>query len=126
MFWRWYFLCENNFTLSATIKQIEICENESYILSQKDSEILSSLPANSLVSYFSTSQDAVLNQNELNKWNILLAIPCYDRLISEPTMMSVIKTIMYFRKYNDNFSVFKYLNYLLALKTLCFLLNLKI
>lgn len=46
-----------------------------------------------------------IDQNELNKWNILLAIPCYDRLISEPTMMSVIKTIMYFRKYNIKFAI---------------------
>ena len=31
---------------------------------------------------------------------LMLAIPCYDRLISEPTMMSVIKTIMYFDSNN--------------------------
>lgn len=91
---------KNNFTIQ-TIKSIEICENESYILAQKDSEILSNLPLNSKVSYFSTSQDAVLNQNELNKYN--------------PTQLP---EIVYVRIYDadlicfitNQFNVIKYLN----------------
>jgi len=46
-----------------------------------------------------------ITQEEFSKWNILFAIPCYDRLISEPTMMSLIKTIMYFRNRNIKFAV---------------------
>lgn len=51
------------------------------------------------------SQSIEIDQDQMKKWNILIAIPCYDRQISEPTMMSVIKTIMYFRDYNIKFGI---------------------
>ena len=51
------------------------------------------------------SQSIEIDQDQMKKWNILIAIPCYDRQISEPTMMSVIKTIMYFRDHNIKFGL---------------------
>jgi len=52
-----------------------------------------------------TQKPIEITQKEFSKWNILFAIPCYDRLISEPTMMSLIKTIMYCRDRNIKFGV---------------------
>jgi hypothetical protein len=46
-----------------------------------------------------------INQEQMKKWNVLFAIPCYDRQISEPTMMSLIKTVMYFRDHGIKFAV---------------------
>lgn len=51
------------------------------------------------------SQSIEINQEQIKKWNVLLAIPCYDRQISEPTMMSLIKTIMYFRDHGIKFAL---------------------
>ena len=46
-----------------------------------------------------------INQEQMKKWNVLFAIPCYDRQISEPTMMSLIKTVMYFRDHGIKFAI---------------------
>lgn len=51
------------------------------------------------------TQSIEINQEDIKKWNVLFAIPCYDRQISEPTMMSLIKTIMYFRDRGIKFAV---------------------
>jgi len=51
------------------------------------------------------TQSIEINNEQLRSWNVLFAIPCYDQLISEPTMMSLIKTLMYFRDHNIRFAV---------------------
>ena len=51
------------------------------------------------------TQTIEVNNEQLSKWNVLFAIPCYDQQISEPTMMSLIKTIMYFRDHGIKFAV---------------------
>ena len=51
------------------------------------------------------TQSIEITSDQLAKWNVLFAIPCYDQQISEPTMMSLIKTIMYFRDHSMKFAV---------------------
>jgi hypothetical protein len=51
------------------------------------------------------TQSIEISSDQLAKWNVLFAIPCYDQQISEPTMMSLIKTLMYFRDHSMKFAV---------------------
>lgn len=51
------------------------------------------------------TQTIEIESSQLQSWNVLFAIPCYDQQITEPTMMSLIKTLMYFRDYNIKFAV---------------------
>jgi hypothetical protein len=51
------------------------------------------------------TQSIEINNEQLQSWNVLFAIPCYDQQISEPTVMSLIKTLMYFRQHNIKFAV---------------------
>jgi hypothetical protein len=51
------------------------------------------------------TQEIQIDREQTSKWNVLLAIPCYDQLISEPTTMSLIKTAMYFRDHQIKFAV---------------------
>ncbi len=51
------------------------------------------------------TQTIEIDNEQLKSWNVLFAIPCYDQQISEPTMMSLIKTLMYFRDHNIRFAV---------------------
>jgi hypothetical protein len=51
------------------------------------------------------TQTIEIDNEQLRSWNVLFAIPCYDQQISEPTMMSLIKTLMYFRDHNIRFAV---------------------
>jgi hypothetical protein len=51
------------------------------------------------------TQTIEIDNKQLQSWNVLFAIPCYDQQISEPTMMSLIKTLMYFRDHNIKFAV---------------------
>jgi len=46
-----------------------------------------------------------ISNEQTQSWNVLFAIPCYDQQISEPTVMSLIKTLMYFREHNIRFAV---------------------
>lgn len=56
------------------------------------------------MSLFET-QEIEISHEETSKWNVLFAIPCYDQLISEPTVLSLIKTMMYFRDHNIKFGL---------------------
>lgn len=51
------------------------------------------------------TQTIEIDNKQLQSWNVLFAIPCYDQQITEPTMMSLIKTLMYFRDHNIKFAV---------------------
>jgi len=51
------------------------------------------------------TQTIEIDNKQIQSWNVLFAIPCYDQQISEPTMMSLIKTLMYFRDHNIRFAV---------------------
>jgi hypothetical protein len=51
------------------------------------------------------TQTIEIDSKQLQSWNVLFAIPCYDQQISEPTMMSLIKTTMYFRDHNIKFAI---------------------
>ena len=51
------------------------------------------------------TQTIEIDNKQLQSWNVLFAIPCYDQQISEPTVMSLIKTLMYFREHNIRFAV---------------------
>ena len=51
------------------------------------------------------TQKIEISKEELSKWNVLIAIPCYDQLISEPTVLSLIKTMMYFRDHGIKFGL---------------------
>jgi hypothetical protein len=51
------------------------------------------------------TQTIEIDNKKLQSWNVLFAIPCYDQQISEPTVMSLIKTLMYFRDHNIRFAV---------------------
>ena len=51
------------------------------------------------------TQQIEITNDQLKKWNVLFAIPCYDQQITEPCMMSLMKTIMYFRDHGMRFAV---------------------
>lgn len=51
------------------------------------------------------TQKIEISQDVASKWNVLFAIPCYDQLISEPTVLSLIKTMMYFRDHGIKFGL---------------------
>jgi hypothetical protein len=41
----------------------------------------------------------------INLWNPMIAMPCYDQLITEPTFMSMMKTAMMFKEIGLKFSI---------------------
>lgn len=41
----------------------------------------------------------------IEQWQPLIALPCYDRLISEPTFTSMLKTCMAFKEYGLKFGI---------------------
>jgi hypothetical protein len=41
----------------------------------------------------------------INSWNPMIAMPCYDQLITEPTFMSMMKTAMMFKEIGLKFSI---------------------
>ncbi len=51
------------------------------------------------------TQKIEISKEITSKWNVLFAIPCYDQLISEPTVLSLIKTMMYFRDHGIKFGL---------------------
>lgn len=50
-------------------------------------------------------QTIEISQEEINSWYPMLALPCYDQLISEPTVMSLIRTVMQFKEIGLKFSI---------------------
>lgn len=46
-----------------------------------------------------------ITSENIEKWQPLIAMPCYDRLISEPTFTSMLKTCMAFKEYGLKFGV---------------------
>jgi len=46
-----------------------------------------------------------ISNEEIASWYPLIALPCYDRLLSEPTVMSLIKMCMGFRDINMKFGI---------------------
>jgi len=46
-----------------------------------------------------------INAEQIAEWYPMLALPCYDQLISEPTVMSLIRTAMAFKEVGLKFSV---------------------
>jgi hypothetical protein len=51
------------------------------------------------------TQQIEISKEQTSKWNVLFAIPCYDMQISEPTVLSLIKTMMYFRDHGIKFGL---------------------
>lgn len=51
------------------------------------------------------TQSIEITNDQIKQWNVLFAIPCYDQQITEPCMMSLIKTLMYFRDHGMKFAV---------------------
>lgn len=52
-----------------------------------------------------TSQQIELTSEDISKWNILIALPCYDRQVTEPFFMSMLKTCMAFKEIGLKFGV---------------------
>lgn len=50
-------------------------------------------------------QTIEISQEEINSWHPMIALPCYDQLISEPTVMSLIRTVMAFKEIGLKFSI---------------------
>ena len=50
-------------------------------------------------------QEITITPEMLKQWNIFLAVPCYDQLISETTFMSILKTTMFFKEHGINFAI---------------------
>jgi hypothetical protein len=50
-------------------------------------------------------QTIEIDQNDINSWYPMLALPCYDQSITEPTVMSLIRTAMRFREIGLKFSI---------------------
>lgn len=50
-------------------------------------------------------QTIEITQDEINSWHPMIALPCYDQLISEPTVMSLIRTVMGFKDIGLKFSI---------------------
>lgn len=46
-----------------------------------------------------------ISNEQIASWYPLIAMPCYDRLISEPTFMSTIRAAMGFREIGMNFAI---------------------
>lgn len=52
-----------------------------------------------------TPTNIEITNTQIESWHPLIAMPCYDRLISEPTFMSMIKTCMAFRDIGLKFGI---------------------
>ena len=52
-----------------------------------------------------TPVDIEISNTQIESWYPLIAMPCYDRLISEPTFMSTIKACMSFREIGMKFAI---------------------
>lgn len=50
-------------------------------------------------------QTIEIDQEQINSWYPMIALPCYDQLISEPTVMSLIRTVMQFKEIGLKFSI---------------------
>ena len=50
-------------------------------------------------------QTIEITQEEIESWYPMIALPCYDQLISEPTVMSLIRTVMQFKEIGLKFSI---------------------
>lgn len=50
-------------------------------------------------------QTIEIDQEQIDSWYPMLALPCYDQSITEPTVMSLIRTVMRFREIGLKFSV---------------------
>jgi hypothetical protein len=50
-------------------------------------------------------QQITITKEMTSSWNVFIAIPCYDQLISETTFMSVLKTIMFFKVHGIDFAI---------------------
>ena len=46
-----------------------------------------------------------ITQEQISSWYPMLALPCYDQLISEPTVMSLLRVAMAFKEVGMKFSV---------------------
>ena len=52
-----------------------------------------------------TTTNIEISSEQIQEWYPLIALPCYDRQLSEPTVMSLLKTAMSFRDINMKFGV---------------------
>jgi len=52
-----------------------------------------------------TPTNIEISNKDIETWYPLIALPCYDRLMSEPTVMSLIKACMAFREVGMKFGV---------------------
>lgn len=50
-------------------------------------------------------QTIEISQEEIESWYPMIALPCYDQLMSEPTVMSLIRTVMQFKEIGLKFSI---------------------
>jgi hypothetical protein len=50
-------------------------------------------------------QTIEIEQEQINSWYPMIALPCYDQLISEPTVMSLIRAVMQFKEIGMKFSI---------------------
>lgn len=52
-----------------------------------------------------TPQEINISADEIDTWYPMIALPCYDRQVTEPFFMSMMKLAMYFKEYNLRFAV---------------------
>lgn len=50
-------------------------------------------------------QEIEITPDQINSWHPLIALPCYDQLISEPTVMSLLKMAIQFKEIGLKFSI---------------------
>lgn len=50
-------------------------------------------------------QSIEIDQEQINSWYPMIALPCYDQLVSEPTLMSIVRTVMQFKEIGLKFSI---------------------
>jgi hypothetical protein len=51
------------------------------------------------------SQKILIKKEQLQQWCVMIAVPCYDQQVTEPFMMSLINTIIYFKEIGLKFSI---------------------
>lgn len=50
-------------------------------------------------------QQIEIKEEQIKKWHPMIAMPCYDQMITEPTFMSMMKTAMMFKEIGLQFSI---------------------
>ena len=51
------------------------------------------------------NQQIEITEDDINSWKVFIGLPCYDRQMTEPFVMSLMKLVMYFKQIGLGFSI---------------------